>query len=254
MRTVVPSRLPYVVPLVRFIETEDAIFLVLDLAKGGRLWNYIRLYLSAKARRLGKQRLSEVSKAAVDVTQSSREERGADGATLRRKLQADVIEHGRAYYDGEQVLRPQSDDEYYEEDSGGESKAAERPRPKSNDAGAYAKLFYSYTAAKMGVGGGDASPSASVTTGHGVTASGDSSAAVSRASVSDLAEYVGPLSRVVRRSTDVRGASGDPVTQLPVPANSASTDLRASNGAPILNALVDPTALDASDLVHKAKE
>lgn len=45
-RSIVPTHLPYVVSLVRFYETDAAIFLQLQHAAGGRLWSYVGAYLN----------------------------------------------------------------------------------------------------------------------------------------------------------------------------------------------------------------
>jgi len=42
----VPTHLPYVVSLVRFYETDSAIYLQLQHAAGGRLWSYVGAYLN----------------------------------------------------------------------------------------------------------------------------------------------------------------------------------------------------------------
>ena len=45
-KSIVPTHLPYVVSLVRFYETDCAIYLQLQHAAGGRLWSYVGAYLS----------------------------------------------------------------------------------------------------------------------------------------------------------------------------------------------------------------
>ena len=45
-KSIVPTHLPYVVSLVRFYETESAIYLQLQHAAGGRLWSYVGAYLN----------------------------------------------------------------------------------------------------------------------------------------------------------------------------------------------------------------
>lgn len=43
-KTIVPTHIPYMVSLVKFFETESAIYLVLQHAAGGTLWNYVGGY------------------------------------------------------------------------------------------------------------------------------------------------------------------------------------------------------------------
>lgn len=43
-RTIVPTHIPYMVSLVKFFETDSAIYLVLQHAAGGTLWNYVSSY------------------------------------------------------------------------------------------------------------------------------------------------------------------------------------------------------------------
>lgn len=45
----IPTNIPHMVKLVRFYETEYSIFLVLELAPGGKLWNYVSSYLNQQA-------------------------------------------------------------------------------------------------------------------------------------------------------------------------------------------------------------
>jgi len=45
-KSIVPTHLPYVVSLVRFYETDSAIYLQLQHAAGGRLWSYVGAYLN----------------------------------------------------------------------------------------------------------------------------------------------------------------------------------------------------------------
>ena len=45
-KSIVPTHLPYVVSLVRFYETDSAIYLQLQHAAGGRLWSYVGGYLN----------------------------------------------------------------------------------------------------------------------------------------------------------------------------------------------------------------
>ena len=45
-KSIVPTHLPYVVSLVRFYETDSAIYLQLQHAAGGRLWSYVSAYLN----------------------------------------------------------------------------------------------------------------------------------------------------------------------------------------------------------------
>lgn len=45
-KSIVPTHLPYVVSLVRFYETDTAIYLQLQHAAGGRLWSYVGAYLN----------------------------------------------------------------------------------------------------------------------------------------------------------------------------------------------------------------
>jgi len=45
-KSIVPTHLPYVVSLVRFYETDSAIYLQLQHAAGGRLWSYVGSYLN----------------------------------------------------------------------------------------------------------------------------------------------------------------------------------------------------------------
>ena len=44
--SIVPTHLPYVVSLVKFYETDSAIYLLLQHAAGGRLWSYVGSYLN----------------------------------------------------------------------------------------------------------------------------------------------------------------------------------------------------------------
>lgn len=43
-RTIVPTHIPYMVSLVKFFETDSAIYLILQHAAGGTLWNYVSSY------------------------------------------------------------------------------------------------------------------------------------------------------------------------------------------------------------------
>ncbi|XP_014666411.1 PREDICTED: uncharacterized protein LOC106808279 [Priapulus caudatus] len=47
--SIVPTTVPHMVKLVRFYETDNAIFLVLELAAGGKLWSYVSSYLNQQA-------------------------------------------------------------------------------------------------------------------------------------------------------------------------------------------------------------
>ncbi|XP_045599213.2 ribosomal protein S6 kinase delta-1 isoform X2 [Procambarus clarkii] len=45
-KTVVPENVPFMVPIIRYHETDTAIYLVLKFISGGKLWSHIRKYVS----------------------------------------------------------------------------------------------------------------------------------------------------------------------------------------------------------------
>lgn len=95
MITRVPAYCPYMVRLYRYFETESSIFLLLEHATGGKLWNYASPYLQQQREATGKHELANSLKSSTVSRQSQRSRSGSTRSG--RGLKDDVFIAAEAF-------------------------------------------------------------------------------------------------------------------------------------------------------------
>nr|XP_054758688.1 ribosomal protein S6 kinase delta-1-like [Lytechinus pictus] len=107
MITRVPAFCPYMVRLYRYFETESSIFLLLEHATGGKLWNYASPYLKQQKEATGRQELANSLKSSTLSRQSQRSRSGSTRSG--RGLKDDVFSPAEAVEEATTQVEDTSD-------------------------------------------------------------------------------------------------------------------------------------------------